>query len=276
MDPTVTAEMSKFMSAYTLRAQHGPDRAMTRYKYDMCKMVENNEITTGPGRYALGVPNAYGDAAFAPNPTVRMQKWGAAHDMASTKTDVESDLLNLRRPLTRVACGPHASPADVAARHLTAMPEVDFPQTAARLVDPPCTLRDSGINRWQWLGQNPQENVMMPFEWAVDSRYASKDAYVPTIAKPLATSSAAASHCVRLDRDAGVPVPRIPGPRDPPNFTNQLASDALGVAPVHVTRVYPPPTRSGIPNPHAPPGPGYVEMERATTGILAPPPPFTA
>ena len=48
MDPTAT--LSTFMSAYTLRGQHSADRSMTRYKYDVGKMVENNEITTGPGR----------------------------------------------------------------------------------------------------------------------------------------------------------------------------------------------------------------------------------
>ena len=149
------------------------DRSMTRYRHDTSKMVENNEISTGPGRWALEAPNVYGNAVFVPDVTIRLQKWGASHDMSSTKTDVESDLRNLGRPTVRSVCGQY-EPGQ-GDRVLTPMPEADFPQTHARLFDPPCTLRSTGINRWEWLCQNPQENVMIPFEWAIDSRHAAKD-----------------------------------------------------------------------------------------------------
>ena len=156
--------------------QGAPDRAFTRSRYDVCKMVENNAITTGPSRYTLGVPNAYGNAVFVPNPTIRMQLWGASHDMSSTKTDVESDLLNLSRPNGRVPCGQYQAGQD-SRRTLTAMPEREFPQVDSRLVDPPCTLRGSGWNRWSWLCEDPQAAVMMPFEHQVDSRHAARDVY---------------------------------------------------------------------------------------------------
>ena len=203
---------------------------MTRYRHDINKMVENNEISTGPGRWALGVPNAYGNAAYIPEPTIRMQKWGAAHDMSSTKTDVESDLRNLARPSVRVACGSY-SPND-AGRTLTAMPETSFPETHARLVDPPCTLRGTGWNRWEWLCQNPQENVMMPFEWAVDSRQSNKDMFRPQI-------GAVSGHPIP---DA-VPVPRQPRRGDAPDFSNLIPGASQRAGP-----------------------PSYVEVSTATKG----------
>ena len=274
--------LANYVAAYTASIQHPADRSMTRYKYDLNKMVENNEISTGPGRWALGVPNAYGNAIFAPDPTVRQQKWGASHDMSSTKTDVESDLRNLGRPTTRSACGQYSPEQGV--RTLTAMPEADFPMTHGRLVDPPCTLRGSGWNRWEWLCQNPQENAMMPFEWGVDSRHATKDSIYTTIqAGPAAAS--AATYCGKIYLDPAIPVARLSRSKDAPNFTNTLAGASAGVGAVRYTPRGGPPTESaGAPSytggPLAPPPSGPranpAEYERATTGVLAPPPPFTA
>ena len=279
-------EFADFMNTYSLKGQHTPDRSMTRYRHDIGKMVENNEISTGPGRYVLGVPNAYGNAVFAPNPTVRMQKWGAAHDMSSTKTDVESDLLNFGRPTVRTTCGQY-NPDTVVQRNLTAMPEADFPKTFERIIDPPCTLRDSGWNRWEWLCQNPQEGVMMPFEWNVDSRYAAKDGFLNKLAPTLATSQTARDHqflCTELYVEPAVPVARRPGSTDAPNFVNSMTGP--GTYPSNI-----PPPAKFTPRGSAPQGPGNplgpprdplqiplgiaAERKRAETGIMEPPPPFS-
>lgn len=267
------AEAAAFAAAYLLRGQHTGDRAMTRYRHDLPKMVENNEISTGPGRYRLGVPNAYGNAAFVPDPTIRMQKWGASHDMTSTKTDVESDLWNIGRPTTRSVCGQYTPEQGAAvAGRLTAMPEAAFPMTHARLVDPPCTLRSSGWNRWAWLCQDPQANVMMPFEWGVDSRHAAKDDFLDQIRLPLETSPAAYAHagiCGQVYMEPAVPVARVGGGGK--SETNVLPGVAAR-APIGA------PSRSQprFPEAAAKVSDAYVDKTRAMTGILAPPPPFTA
>ena len=267
------ADAAAFAAAYLIRGQHAPDRAMTRYRHDLPKMVENNEITTGPGRYRLGVPNAYGDAVFVPDATIRMQRWGASHDMTSTKTDVESDLLNLGRPTTRTACGQYTPEQGAAvADRLTAMPEAAFPMTHARLVDPPCTLRASGWNRWEWLCENPQANVMMPFEWSVDSRHAAKDDYLDQIRLPLATSPAAYAHagiCGKVYMEPAVPVPRMGG-------GGKSSTNALGGVTAQAPIGAPARFQPRDPEAAAKVSDDYVEKVRATTGILAPPPPFTA
>ena len=46
-------ELAAFMHEYNMNGQHTKDRALTRYSSDLGKMVENNEISTGPGRYRL-------------------------------------------------------------------------------------------------------------------------------------------------------------------------------------------------------------------------------
>ena len=282
MDPAQTEQIAGFMSAYTLKGQHTADRAFTRYSSDLCKMTENNEISTGPGRYALGVPNAYGNAVFAPNPTVRAQKWGASHDMTSTKTDVESDLRNLARPTTRSTCGQYAPEEGV--RSLTAMPEGDFPMTFARLVDPPCTARGVGVNRWEWLGENPQDNVMIPFEHAVDSRHAAKDAIYGGLSKaiqPLEQSPLVTERqfmCGQTFVAAAVPVARP---------SQMIFSDAVPGASQKLATGAPPTARftprgapaTGAGHPDAPPSAAPREpfdRSYARTGVLEAPAPFTA
>ena len=51
------------------------------------------------------------------------------------------------------------------------------PLTFARLVDPPCTLRATGWNRWQPLFHNPQETFETPFDFFIPSRNLDKEKY---------------------------------------------------------------------------------------------------
>jgi hypothetical protein len=281
MEGIDSVTMANFMSAYMLKGQHTGDRALTRYSSDLCKMSENNEISTGPGRYVLGVPNNYGNAAYVPNPTVLNQRWGAAHDMSSTKTDVESDLRNIGRPSTRVIGGQY-TPADGAARKLTPMPEVDFPHTYERLVDPPCTLRGSGVNRWEWLCQNPQANVMMPFEYQVNTQQSHKDGVYVGLNRGVATVPQTPLVCGSQYVEDAVPVARPQPAKGPQNFNDTVsgASQRVGVMPAQERpRGLAPPTGAAHPlgplrgPPQAAEG-QRLERVRAETGVLYPPTPF--
>lgn len=274
--------LAAYMHSYNMRGQHTADRALTRYKHDIGKMVENNEISTGPGRWALGVPNAYGNVAYIPDVTTINQKWGASHIMTSTKTDVESDLTNRGRPTVRTTCGQYQPEQGHAlAKRLTPMPEASFPQTATHLVDPPCTLRGTGINRWQWLCENPQENVMMPFEHLVNSQQASKDVVYTQLTQPIDHSPLVRDRqflCGNLYVESALPVARQRGPGEPATFNDTVpgASQKVGSTPAaHETPRGGPPM--GRDHPNAPPRwlGNPAERERALTGVLAPPPPFS-
>ena len=161
-------------------------RNWTRNRADDCHIEDDVRVTTGPGRYILEAPNSYCNASFVPEPTTRQQKWGASQVQTYTKTDVESDLWNINRTTTKAVCGQY-DPNDN--RMNTAdkknIKEASFPQTHTRLNDPPCTLRGTGWNRWQWLCQNPQEGVMVPFDWFIPGRILHKDAHRPCIPSPL-------------------------------------------------------------------------------------------
>ena len=54
-----------------------------------------------------------------------------------------------------------------------------------RLSNPPCNLRGTGINRWEWLCLNPQDRVEMPFDYNVSNRIVVKDNHRPCVPTPL-------------------------------------------------------------------------------------------
>jgi len=166
------------------------NQSFNRRVYDGCKTTDDLRVTTGPGRYQLDAPPQYCNAAYAPEPTIRQQSWGASLNDTYAKTDVESDLFNINRPTTKTQCNQYnPSKNKINVTGSTKPKEQSFPQTFSRLVDPPCTLRSSGWNRWEWLCQNPQEGVMLPFDNYITTRLAAKDQFRPCIPKPIDSSA---------------------------------------------------------------------------------------
>jgi hypothetical protein len=111
---------------------------------------------------------------------------------------------------------------------------------------------------------------MMPFEWGVESRHATKDDFLDQIRLPLETSPAAFAHagiCGKVYMEPAVPVAR-PGGK---SSTNSL-SGVPAMAPMGAPARFQP--RDPAAAAHV--SDSYVDKARATTGILAPPPPFTA
>ena len=162
------------------------NQSWNRRQYDGCKTTDDLRVTTGPGRYQLDAPPQYCDACFAPEPTIHQQLWGASMNSKYIKTDVESDLFNINRPTTRTICNQYNPSTDKINKEESVRPkECSFPQTHSRLIDPPCTLRSTGWNRWEWLCQNPQEGVMMPFDNLVTTRLQQKDQFRPCIPVPI-------------------------------------------------------------------------------------------
>ena len=162
------------------------NQSFNRRRYDGCTTSDDMRIQTGPGRYQLDAPPQYCNACFAPEPTIHQQKWGASLNSKYIKTDVESDLFNINRPTTRTVCDQYNPEQDEINQAGSVRPkECSFPQTHSRLIDPPCTLRSSGWNRWEWLCENPQEGAMMPFDHLITTRLQQKDQFRPCIPVPI-------------------------------------------------------------------------------------------
>lgn len=163
------------------------DQSWNRRLYDGCKTTDDMRLSTGPGRYQLDAPPQYCNACFVPEPTTRQQKWGASMSATYQKTDVESDLFNINRQPTKNNCAKQYNPTTDKLQKggLVNSKECSFPQVHSRLVDPPCTLRSSGWNRWEWLCENPQEAAMIPFDNSITTRLQQKDQFRPCIPVPI-------------------------------------------------------------------------------------------
>jgi hypothetical protein len=64
--------------------------------------------------------------------------------------------------------------------------ECMVPREDTRLSNPPCTLKETGINRWEWMCYDPQDKAIEDFDRIpVNYRMVAKDNHVPCIEKPL-------------------------------------------------------------------------------------------
>lgn len=153
---------------------------LTRPRNDPFHQVDDMRITSYAGRYYLNPPAANCPTTFPVNATTRIQKSGDSWVSGQWKTDVESDLKGIDRLGTRIRCDAVQYNPDTNRMNnipLSSADDENVPQTFARLVDPPCTLRTTGWNRWQPLFHNPQETFETPFDFFIPSRDVDKEKY---------------------------------------------------------------------------------------------------
>ena len=155
-----------------------PQQALTRLRNDPFHQMDDMRITSYASRYQLNPPAMNCPTTFPVDPTTRLQKSGASWVEGEWKTDVESDLRGITRLGTRIRCeSSHPDTNRVNQIGLRHADDQHVPQTFARLVDPPCTLRTTGWNRWDSLFHNPQETFETPFDFFIPTRDLDKEKY---------------------------------------------------------------------------------------------------
>jgi hypothetical protein len=165
--------------------------AQSSLRQDSCSYMEQLRRSTGPGMYMLSTPA--NDCApcgqdIPADPYLRVQAWGPGFCPVGENVDVGSELrgLNYRNskcstdqylPSKYTAPTPCRPSGTQGARSCMA------PTEDTRLSNPPCTLRGTGWNRWEWLCEDPQERALIPFEWNTSYRIVAKDNHQPCIPK---------------------------------------------------------------------------------------------
>jgi hypothetical protein len=137
-------------------------------------------ITSYAARYYLNPPAKNCPTTFPTDATTRLQYSGNSWVEGEWKTDVESDLKGIDRLGTKIRCNAVQYNPDTNSFSNTRLQHAkdeSVPQTFARLVDPPCTLRTTGWNRWQPLFHNPQETFETPFDFFIPTRDLDKEKY---------------------------------------------------------------------------------------------------
>lgn len=157
--------------------------AFSRPEYDPCAYDLRLKESTGPGRYFLETPAVGGqECDLYEDPRVRVQTRGGAVCPFPEVVDMSTELRGTARPYNRCGAQPQ-TPCKV--YDVRACRSGDMTAEDTRMSNPPCTLREKGWNRWEWLPRNPQGTAMLPFSSNVSNRLLVKDNHRPCVLKPV-------------------------------------------------------------------------------------------
>ena len=164
----------------------------TRINYDSCSYTEKLKRTIGPGLYSLNTP--YNDCSdcggFPDDPSLRYQHYGHNTCMMKTAIDDSSELLGINYKLTKCNAeeyfpGKYQKSSGCSVENYKTR-ECLAPREDTRLSNPACSLRGTGINRWEWLCYDPQAKAIEDFDRVpVNYRMVAKDNHVPLIEEPI-------------------------------------------------------------------------------------------
>ena len=153
-------------------------QALTRPKFDDFHQSDDMRITSYAMRYYLNTPDTNCPTSYPVDATTRIQKSGASWPVGMWKTDVETDLKGINRLGSRVWTDKKLYNPDTNRMNntpLQAAPDESTPQLFQRLVNPPCTLRATGWNRWESLPHQPQLSFETPFDHFIPSKMLDKE-----------------------------------------------------------------------------------------------------
>ena len=128
------------------------------------------------------------------DPYMRFQSWGPNTCHPGQAVDDGSELRGLNYKASKCSADQYI-PGKYNTKGACSVAGVANPRACAaptestRLSNPPCTLRSTGWNRWEWLCYDPQERAMIPFEWNVSYRTVVKDNHTPALEEPMDQSA---------------------------------------------------------------------------------------
>ena len=198
----------------------------TRPTTDTCEAKQSLAESMGPGAYRLNEPKVC-DVCYPVDPHYRLQKVGDSLVANHNLIDIDSELNGLTRKYSRCPqtkwtpqcggdnqggypCGQGVIDAtcygadgkppadgqrcpDGYAKGMVHMRDCATRVDETRTTNPPCNLRGTGINRWEWLCQDPQASVNAFSErarWGVSNRIVVKDNHRPCLPQPVDQSPA--------------------------------------------------------------------------------------
>ena len=182
--------------------------SFNRSSYDTCSYKHVVAETVGPGVYKLTEPPNTCKPCHPMDPYIRLQRGGVSVSKNANLVDIDSELIGINRNLSQCPerkympqlnnsayCGAQtggvvncqtANKVCIDNSEMLHFDQDCFTNTEdTRLSNPPCTLRGTGWNRWEWLCQNPQDRVEVPFDFQVDSVIVAKDNHRPCIPRPI-------------------------------------------------------------------------------------------
>ena len=196
--------------------------SFNRLLYDSCEQELDMNESKAPGLYQINTPVICNNT-FDENPAIRMQKTGVSLNSGvdwrfyAGPVDVESDLRNINRPISdcpEVNYNPscddcnstNGEPCGGGVKlgssnngkqrnwqrcgdsNLVNFPNSFFPTEDTRFSNSAKNLRGTGINRFNPLCLNPQEQIEFPGDYHVPTRLVIKDNHRPCVPEPFINS----------------------------------------------------------------------------------------
>ena len=161
--------------------------SFNRLDYDTCSYKQEIAESSGPGDYQLTTPFISCEDCFNKDPQIILQRSGNSVSTKLPMVDVDSELMNLNRKLSNCSRDSFIPKFNKQGEIDNSIETTDFkncnmPTTEnTRLSNPSCNLRGTGWNRWEWLCQDPQERVEIPFDNNISNRLLFKDNHRPLI-----------------------------------------------------------------------------------------------
>lgn len=163
--------------------------SFNRLPYDTGAYKQALNQSMAVGDYRLNAPQIECRGCFSKDPAVRQASIGGAvcKDTCAF-VDTSSELLGITRhasqcPLEQFlpSCSNHQ-----AACAIKLYPDCpQMPREDTRTTNPPCTLRGTGWNRWEWLCMDPQDKALVPFDFNIQYRLVAKDNHRPCVPCPM-------------------------------------------------------------------------------------------
>lgn len=158
--------------------------SFNRQNYDENAYLHSLRESVGAGEYRLNMPRNDCDTCFFTSPYVRVNTMGASV-CKKNPIDVDSELMGLTRknshcPTKQYIPQPNDFCVTSPLRDCDTLGSQD-----SRLTNPPCTLRGTGWNRWEWLCQNPQDKAIVPFPYLINNSLVVKDNHRPQVCRPM-------------------------------------------------------------------------------------------
>ena len=164
--------------------------SFNRLNYDTCAYRQNLYQSVGPGEYMLTEPPNLDEICFAESPQIRLQRQGVSVDSTKPLIDVDSELMNITRDASNCPSKKYI-PDGTQCKMPTKKAELQhgkdcyFTVEDTRISNPACNLRGTGWNRWEWLCLDPQERVLIPFDYNISNRLVVKDNHRPCVPTPV-------------------------------------------------------------------------------------------
>ena len=161
-----------------------------RLSSDSCSYEQKLRESIGPGAYQLGTPanDCTPCARDVPtDPYIRYQSFGPGICPPGSSIDTNSDLIGITRKASKCAADQYLPSSKPVGNVCAPKGQLDCrPGTEpTRLSNPPCTIKETGYNRWEDLCWNPQDRAIIPFEWNTSYRMVAKDNHTPCIPNPI-------------------------------------------------------------------------------------------